>query len=315
MKKRQGLLWLTIGVLFFAVACSGEKAEKGRQGPRLFGATYMTRNNPYFEILNESIDEVVEANGDILIVRDPQQDQERQNQQIHDMIEEGIEMLFLNPVDWNGVEPALKECRQAGVPIINLDTVVQHTDEVLAVIETDNYQAGMECAKDMIKRVDHAEIVILNNPIQTSISDRVRGFKDTIKKEEGYKIVYEMTAEGEIEVAAEVMSDFLKKDISFNVVFGGNDPTALGALAALQQYKMEEGILLYGIDGSPDFKAMIALGHVTGTSSQSPKDIGQVAAQTAYRHLEGLPVLKHMKLPSTIITKENLEKYGTNGWQ
>lgn len=315
MKKRHWLWSLFIGAIFFSISCSQAKTEKGKQETRLFGATYMTRNNPYFEILNESIDEVVEANGDVLIVRDPQQDQERQNQQIHDMIEEGIEMLFLNPVDWKRVAPALEECREAGVPIINVDTVVQRKDEVLAVIETDNYQAGMECAKDLIRRLDHAEIVILGSPIQTSISDRVRGFKNTIKKEKGYKIVYEMAAEGEIEVAAEVMSEFLKKDISFNVVLGGNDPTALGALAALQQYKMEEGVVVYGIDGSPDFKAMIALGHVTGTSAQSPKDIGKRAAQTAYRHLEGQPVIKHLKLPSTIITKDNLEKYGTNGWQ
>ena len=46
--------------------------------PRLFGATYMTRNNPFFDVLHEAIKVVVESNGDILISRDPQQDQEKQ---------------------------------------------------------------------------------------------------------------------------------------------------------------------------------------------------------------------------------------------
>ena len=50
--------------------------------PRVFGATYMTMNNPYFSILNESMREVIEANGDILLTRDPAQSQDRQNEQI-----------------------------------------------------------------------------------------------------------------------------------------------------------------------------------------------------------------------------------------
>lgn len=60
---------------------------------------------------------------------------------------------------------------------------------------------------------------------------------------------------------------------------GGNDPTALGALATLQQYHREDGVLIYGIDGSPDFKSMLKLGYVTATSMQSPKTIGRVAGR------------------------------------
>ena len=38
-------------------------------------------------------------------------------------------------------------------------------------------------------------------------------------------------------------------------------------------------MLIYGIDGSPDFKAMLELGAVSGTSAQSPKTIGEVAVK------------------------------------
>ena len=50
--------------------------------------------------------------------------------------------------------------------------------------------------------------------------------------------VYKRQAAGEIEVSSHVMADLLRRDISFDVILGGNDPTALGALAALQQAKM-----------------------------------------------------------------------------
>lgn len=301
-------LWLFAG-------CGSAPETLDKHEPRIFGATYMTRNNPYFDVLHEALEEVVEGNGDILISRDPQQDQERQNDQIQEMIEEGIEVLFLNPVDWETVQPALKACREAGVTVIDMDTVVRDREYVAAIIETDNYQAGVLCAEDMMSRVDSARIVVIDNPSQTSITDRVQGFLDTIAEDDHYQVVYTELGEGEFEVAANVMGEILKKGIDFNVVLGGNDPSALGALAALQQYRREDGVLIYGIDGSPDFKSMLETGNVTGTSAQSPRTIGEVAGQTAYRYLAGEEIETYISIEPYMINRENLDQYEINEWQ
>jgi ribose transport system substrate-binding protein len=167
----------------------------------------------------------------------------------------------------------------------------------------------------MMDRVDQAQIVILDNPIQSSITDRVQGFLDTIEGDDSYKVVYQEASAGEFEVAADNMSEFLEKEISFNVVLGGNDPTALGALAALQQYHIEDGILIYGIDGSPDFKSMLELGYVTGTSAQSPRTIGTIAAEKAYAYLKGEEIESYISIEPYMINRENLDLYETDVWQ
>lgn len=315
MRLRAGLFLLAMGILALLPGCGGTEKGGRQHEALLFGATYMTRNNPYFDVLNQGIEEVVEANGDILLIRDPLQDQEKQNEQIKELLDEGICMLFLNPVDWEMVQPALDACREAGVAVINVDTVVKDRDSVISIIETDNYQAGQLCALDMMKRKKSANIVILDNPIQMSITYRARGFTDAIAGNPDYRVVYRHAASGEIEVASNVMEEFLNKDMDFDVILGGNDPTALGALAALQQARKEEGVLIYGIDGSPDFKAILEMGYVTGTSAQSPKSIGRVAAETAYRYLDGETVDPYISLPSTLITNDNLDNYEINGWQ
>ena len=306
---------LAVPLTSLAASSFKDSASSQEHKPRLFGSTYMTRNNPFFDVLHESLEEVVEENGDILITRDPLQNQEKQNEQILDMIDEGIELLFINPVDWEAVQPAIDACREAGVPIINIDTRLKDQDAVVSCIETDNYQAGQECAIDMMKRLDSARIVILDNPIQTSISDRVRGFTDTIEGHDEYEVIFQEAGAGELEVSAEVIAGFLKEEQEFNVLFGGNDPSALGGLSSLQQYKKDEGVLIYGIEGSPDFKAMLEMGFVTGTSSQSPMSLGRVAGETAYDYLDGEEVPKYISLPSRLITKENLSDYEINGWQ
>lgn len=317
MKLMKGcrLMGCVLGSLMLITGCAiGEKPVSEHE-PIVFGATYMTRNNPYFDVLNEAIEEVVEGNGDILLSRNPCQDQEKQNEQILEMIEEGMKVLFLNPVDQEKVLPSLKACREAGVVIINIDTMVQDREYVTAGIETDNYKAGVLCAQDMMKRLDKGRIVIIDNPIQASISNRIQGFKDTIADHDEYEIVAETVGVGEIEVSAQAMEEILKETQDFDVVMGGNDPTALGALATLQHYHREEGVLVYGVDGSPDFKAMLQLGYVTGTSAQSPKTIGNVAAEMAYRYLEGEEIETYTSIAPYLITAENIDDYEINGWQ
>ena len=285
------------------------------QAPRKFGATYMTMNNPYFDILDGGIREVVEANGDYLITRDPATYQDKQNQQIYEMIEEGVQAIFINPVDWKGVKPALIACKEANIPVFNVDTYVYDTDLVVSVIASDNYNAGVQCAQDMMSKLDSADIVILDQPIINSITQRVQGFKDTIEGNSNYRIVAQEAARGELDVAMEVMNSIIESGLKFDVVLGGNDPTALGALAAIESHHMTGDILIYGIDGSPDGKMMIREGYLEGTSAQYPSYMGKISAEVAYAYLNGEKVEKDIVVPVTLITKDNLDEFEIDEWQ
>lgn len=315
--NRKVILAVILAAVSALTGCKAAEVVEEEHDPKIFGATYMTRNNPYFDVLHEAIENVVEANGDIVISRNPCQDQEKQNGQILEMLDEGIEVLFLNPVDWETVKPALEECQKRGVIVINMDTVVKDQEYVASIIETDNYEAGVQCAEDMMQRLDKARIVVLDNPIQTSISNRVQGFIDTVEssaERENYKVIARKCGQGEFEDSAEAMASILNRGVECEVVLGGNDPSALGALATLQQYHRDKDVLIYGIDGSPDFKSMLNLGLVTGTSGQDPRQIGQVAAETAYKCLEGKKVDKYISITPYMITQENLDDYEITGW-
>lgn len=317
MKKSVAIVLLLVVVVVGGVWGVKRRIPKER-GPLRFGATYMTMNNPYFVVLDENIKEVVESNGDILITRDPLQDQGKQNEQIGDMIEEGIDLLFLNPVSWKGVKPAIEMCKEKGVPVIVVDTNVFDEDKediIVWTITSDNYDAGVQCAEDMMKKVEWADIVILNHSDVNSTNLRIQGFVDCIENKEEYRVVEQRWVATELEVAMREMKDIMNKGVKFNVVIGGNDPSAMGCLSAMQMGHRTEDVLLYGVDGSPDGKAMIKAGYMEGTSAQYPIEIGSKAALTAYGYLAGKRVKSSIVLPVTLITKENLRDYDVNGWQ
>ena len=80
-----GSLMLIGGYLVLRPAISAGQKEKSR----LIGASYMTMNNEFYEILNEQISHRVEAEGDRLLLRDPALSVSRQVEQIERMLEKG----------------------------------------------------------------------------------------------------------------------------------------------------------------------------------------------------------------------------------
>ncbi len=321
MKKRIERVSAGIVFLCFLIVCARFNitslgANSTERKTYKFGATYMQMNNPYFEDMNSHLEELVEVNGDILICRDPSQDQKKQIEQIQEMIDEGVDGIFLNPVNYESVKPALLACKKANIPVFCIDTKVYDEQYVSFCVLSDNYDAGVQCAKDMMKKRDSARIVILDSPRTYSIQQRVQGFKDTIAGNPNYQVVSTEVGNGELEVSMEKMNQIISSGLEFDVVLGGNDPTALGILASLQMNQMQDdGILIYGIDGSPDGKVMINEGYLEGSSAQRPLEMAEIAVDMAYDYLEGKKTKKLVIVPVTLITKENIDDFDMAGWQ
>ncbi|MFC2288070.1 MAG: substrate-binding domain-containing protein [Treponema lecithinolyticum] len=284
--------------------------------PRKFGATYMTMDNQYFEVLNSAIEEIVVSNGDILITRDPEQNQQKQNEQILDMLSMGCEFIFINPADWKTVTPALLACSKQKVPFIIVDTDAYQANLALSVILSDNYGAGIQIAKDLIAKRKKAKIVIMYDKVIASTDLRAQGFLDTIKTSNlDYKIVYMLTNTTKLIPSMIEMQNFIETDPDFDVFIGGNDPTMLGAFAAMKKAQPERTTLIYSIDGSPSGKEMIQKGYIEGTVAQFPLKMGKTAAQTAYAYLNGKSIEKRICIPVELITRKNLNRFDVHGWQ
>ena len=156
---------------------------------KLFGATYMTMNNEFYKIVNNQIRMQVEKNGDQMITLDPALDQKKQNEQIKQLVKRKVDAIFLNPVDWKAVEPGLVAAKKAKIPVIVIDSQVYRNDLVAMTIVSDNYKAGVLCAKEMMKQKDQANIILLTHNAAKSAVDRINGFLDTIKNNKNYKIL------------------------------------------------------------------------------------------------------------------------------
>ena len=297
-------LCLTLGI--------GDKQD---EKPLRIGATYMTMNNPFYSVIDEELRLMIESRGDILLTRDPALDQDKQNDQIHELLAGGIDLLVINPVDFQQIRPALEEARDEGVPVVIVDSQVSDPALVACTIASDNYGAGVLCAEHLIRTRDSARIALLEHPTAQSALDRIQGFCDTIADYPQYQIAGRASSDGQLELAMPALDGRLDADPDIDVVMALNDPTALGAMAALEERQLLDRTLVYGVDGAPEAKNMIFEGVMTATVAQSPIQIGQTTAQVIYQILSGEDYESEIIVPVELITAENVGQFGSDGWQ
>jgi ribose transport system substrate-binding protein len=266
-------------------------------------------NNPFFVDLDDGIRQVVTARGDELITLDAQRNSLKQRNDISDMILKNAAGIFINPVNWEGVKGSLLQAKERGVPCIIVDAPVKDEQLVLCQVASDNVEAGRLAAEALAKVRRPAKIVILHLSVNKACIDRVQGFKEVIAKYPDMEILDIQEGGGSTEGGRPVMRDLLGRFPEINAVFPINDPSALGAISALESAGKLKDVTVVTVDGSREGVAAIKAGKMLSTSAQFPKEIGRIAAEKMYEGLEGIPVEKDIKVKVELITKENADAF------
>lgn len=294
-----------------------QDTAKQDSGKKLkFGFTCVTMNNPFFISLEKAVRDEVEKSNGTLITLDPQSDQNKQIAQVEDLISQKVDLIFLNPVDWKGVKPALDAAKKAGLPVVNFDAPVFEQDLVNTVVASDNFNAGKICAEDLLKKMpDGGKIAIIDCSTAKSVEDRIDGFMAGLgDKKYKFEVVARQDGKGQLEASMPIAVAMLQANPDIKAFMGGNDPTALGVIAAIKTANKKD-IYVYGVDGSPDIKAAIKAGDVTGTGAQSPINIGKESYKAAVKILNKEQVDKSISVKTMLINKDNVDQYGTDKWQ
>ena len=282
------------------------------------GVTYMTMNNDFYKTLNAELEKKTNQQGSRLYVRDPELDEGKQSQQIDFFVKEKVNVIVINPVKSNSpsIISSLQKAKKAGIKIIVVDAPVSKEVAVDTTIVSDNYQAGVLIAKDMMKRLPAANILLLEHRNAVSAMDRIRGFVETIKNQPQYKIISQKETLGQTEEAMPQVKSALDEGMDFNVVMALNDRAAIGALAAIKNNGLNRKLSIYGVDGSPDIKNFLATTNdIEGTVAQSPIQMGRKVAQVIELMQEGKSYDSQYLIPVHLVNRDNISQYTVTGWQ
>ncbi len=319
------LLYVPVAVLLWAGLSRKDYSANQKENCYRIGVSYMTMNNEFYKIVNEEILNRAEMEGDQVILRDPALDAKRQIEQIEEMLAMDVDVLVVTPVDGKRLSEVLNRAKGQGVYIVVVDTNLE--DERLAdcTITSDNYSAGCLVGQYFLKENQLGEnpfgekqdvnLRVMTHDSAKSGQDRVQGFLDVVEKSDRVHVVQRINCDGQLEIAMPKIEEAIRKGTAFDTVFCLNDLAAVGVVAALDEHELLERVKVYGIDASPDAKALIKEGMMSASSAQFPSRIGQTAADVIYRLLRGEEVEKEIFLPVELVTRENVEEYSISRWQ
>jgi len=232
------------------------------------------------------------------------------------LIDEDVDLVFLFPVDWEAISPALDLLNEAGIPIVNIDTMVRNKDSVQAFVGTDNRDAGALCGEDLLNRCpEGGKVAIIDSSGVNSVMERIMGFEKKIAKK-GFEIVSRVDVTMSRENGRTAMEQILTTNADVDVVMCANDQVALGAMDAAKAAGKKD-ILIYGVDGSPEFKEVLGQANtlLAGTAAQSPIGMGEASVKIAVKILNGQEYKAETYVDAYFINRENVSLYGVDGWQ
>ena len=306
MKKLIALL-----PLFAALFATPAMAKKDV----VIGFSQATLDSPFYVSLMEAAEAKAKAMGGKLVYVDAQLDIAKQNSDVRDLITKGIDVLLINPVNPDGVTPALEAAARAGVPVIAVDRNVK--GKVSTFVGRDNKLMGEEAGKLAVEllggkgKAKGKIIEIQGDAGGTVMMDRRDGFHIPVDAEKGITVIQGPYSEYIRANAVKAFQDLYQAHPDVALVYAHNDDMALGALQVLRQNGKAGQVKIVGIDGLMEAVKTIATGknEYQGTIMNDPAHLGTIAVETAYGVLEGKTYPAFIDAGTAVIDGKNAKDF------
>lgn len=305
-----------LGLLGLALlGCGGEEVKEAEVKPATkgtIGVSVLTMRNPFFKIIADNITAEAKKAGYETIITDGDNKVSEQRRQVQDFIVKKVSAIVLCPTDAYSIGPVIQEANAAGIPVFTADLAcLDPKAEVVSHIATDNLEGGRQAGKAMIEVLGESggKVAILDFKKAESCLLRVKGFKEVIdahnaERESGkIEIVAELPGEGHREEGYTATQDALQSHPDLAGIFAINDPSALGARAALEKAGKADQVKIVGFDGHKDGKEAIRDGKIYADPIQYPDRIGQLTMQTIVKYMDGEQVPKQQLIPTALYRK------------
>lgn len=260
VKKKKGILLFVLMLFTLVISCkigfstdeNNENSNKHAGKEKIvIGFSQLGAESDWRSAHTESMKSTfTDKNGYELIINDGQQKQSNQIAAIRTFIRQDVDYIVLAPVTETGWDTVLQEAKDAGIPVIIVDRMVDVEDKSLfsCWIGSDFELEGKKVAEwlnqyTISKGIKPEELNIVN--IQGTIGasaqiGRTKGLEKAVK-ENGWNLLSQVSGDFTQAKGREVMSELLEEYDNINVVYCENDNEALGAIIAIESIGKKVG--------------------------------------------------------------------------
>jgi ribose transport system substrate-binding protein len=309
-------------VLLTIVGCKGKAPTPGPATRKpVIGISVLTLANPFFVDMADAMKAQAAKAGFECVVVSGELDAARQAGQVDDFLSRKVDAIVLCPVDSKAIGAPLKKANAAGVPVFTADIAVL-SDEVKVVshVATDNLRGGELAGEEMARLLaSGGKVAVIDHPEVESVILRTRGFEGAIAKaaaarpDHPIEIVARLPGKGARDESLKAAEAILQAHPDIAGIFAINDPSALGALAAIEKAGLAGKIVVIGFDGQPEAVEAVKAGRIKADVLQHPASIGTRVIELVEQYRAGTQVPPQELIAPTLVTPETLKDAPAGG--
>jgi ribose transport system substrate-binding protein len=322
LERRRSVMSLATAVASLAIAtiltgCNRQTTETGASRRPRVAFVMKTLNHPFFLDMKRGAEEAATRLDVELVVQAAERelDVEKQTQIIENLIQTGVQALCVTPSGSKEIASVLGKATRANIPIVVADTRIDPAAAAAANVKfgtfvgSDNYEGGRLAGQFMVQSTGgHAKVAILEGiPGHETGDSRLRGFRDAVAGSPGITIVASQPANWERDQGFTVFQNMLQAHPEIDALFAASDLMALGAVEAIAAANRTGKVRVIGFDALDDARKAIDAGRMLGSVAQSPRDMGRLSVESAYKLIRGESVPADQKVPITLVTKTSTE--------
>ena len=224
--------------------------------------------------------------------------------------------LLIAPTDDVAMTEPIRQVKNLGVTIVEVDTALQDRSLAVSTITSNNEEGGRLAAKTLAELAGDKKgsVLVLDTKAGTSTTNaRAKGFLDELKNHPNLKATgpAEFT-QNEPDQAASKVTAALASTPDLVGIFATNLNSGEGAATGLRNANKSGAVSLVGFDASPSEVDGLRAGDFQALIAQDPATIGKEGVQQAIASIKGTKVERDIEAPLIAITKDNMsenEKY------
>ena len=294
-----------------ADATTEAPADAAAEGGYKIALIQQHQTNAFQIAVTEAAEAKAKELGVDLTILSADQDAAKQISQIEQCTSEGYQAILFEPVDPDGLGDAAQAAADKGVIMINVISACTDWENhgISALSCGDNVTAGeteMQHVADLLG--GKGNIAILTGPSGDSGGlQRLEGYENILKNyPDMVQVVEPADCQWDTAAAQGTVESWLAA-YDLNAIICENDGMAVGAGNAAGA---DSGIIITGVDGTPDGFEAIKDGRITGTVSQDGGAMAANGIEAACKLIDGETLESNTIITTNIwIDKENVADY------
>lgn len=301
-----------VHILFLAaftiLSCNSSKTSDEKKIK--IGATMLSMQNEFIVNIADEMQKKADELGVELIMVDAERSPLKQIEQVESFIAQKVDVIIMNPIEFEASSPAVSKALAAKIPIINVNSATSATPT--AFVGSDDVESARIAMKYIADKLGGKGNMVMIHGLmgQAAQLQREEGVKEILKQYPDIKLIAQQTGEWDRAKSMDLMQNWIQSyGDKINAVFAHNDEMGLGAAKALQAAGMKDKVLVISVDAIKDALQSVQKGELNATVFQNANQQGAGAIETAVKIAKKEAYEKKVLIPFELVTKDNVGKY------